>query len=296
MLSCGFHIQTSERAFVLNIQSAGRASGWSTKAPLDDPHAEFGPRWRARRRLVLLLCSLLLPSCLYAVQPPLHFHGHEYVVTAPNARPRGIIVFLHGLSLDPWIEEQEGIQAFATVAADHGYVVVVPFADRTCTDRQRCWPTTPTGERGDVDAFAAAVPELERLVKRVEHQLGARQLPRSIVGFSNGGFFLAGAVERGLLSGWDRVGIVAGGPLGDPTTTTTALPARGPALFLERFADDAFQGPSMIALQQRWQDKGAAVQLHTQEGGHIWSAAHATTFFDRFVPADTDVPEAGFRR
>jgi predicted esterase len=241
-----------------------------------------------RPLLLLLLLALSSTSCLYAVQTPLRFEGRPYVVAAPRGAPRGVLVFLHGLSAEPWIEEQEGIRALCDGGVAAGYVVVVPFAERACSDHQRCWPTRPDGRRRDARAFAEVVPGLERLVRQVERRLGARRrLERNIVGFSNGAFFLAGAVERGLLSRWARVGVVAGGPLAatpQQGSTSTTLPKGTPALFLASFADDGFQGPSMVALEQRWQAQGRDVALVTQPGGHVWSAEHATAFLARFLP------------
>ena len=42
----------------------------------------------------LLLTLLLSTSCLYAVQPPLHFQGRDYVATVPPGPIRGVVVFL----------------------------------------------------------------------------------------------------------------------------------------------------------------------------------------------------------
>lgn len=244
------------------------------------------------KRLVVLL-ALAASSCLYAVQPPLHIAGKDVVVTVPpllpGETPKGILIFLHGLSPEPWIEEQEGIAATEEFGAEHGYVVVVPFGDRVCAGNQRCWPTHPGRSAEDDAKFAAVVPDLDRVCKGVERVVGARGLDRFVVGYSNGGFFLAAAVERGLLSSYTRVGIAAGGPVGDPTTTTT--PTKPSKLLLAAFDDDEFQGPSMLALRDRFADRGVVAQWQQQPGAHIWSAEHAVTFLSAFL--DVPLPVQG---
>ncbi len=236
------------------------------------------------RQLGLLLLVTSLSSCLYATQPPLRLQNQDVVVGVPQLLPgevpKGILVFLHGLSTEPWIEEQEGIAATVEFGVAHGYVVVVPFADRVCAGSQRCWPTKPDRSSDDAARFAAVLPMLDRVVRDVEKRVGARGLDRCVVGYSNGGYFLAGAVERGLLSSWKKVGIAAGGPIGELRTTPLA---KAPLLSLTAFDDDEFQGPAMVALAQRLQGRGVNVALDHQPGAHIWSSEHAVTFLAAFL-------------
>ncbi|MDP2342831.1 MAG: hypothetical protein Q8O67_17880 [Deltaproteobacteria bacterium] len=203
------------------------------------------------------------------------FEGRRYRVDLPPGKPAGVVVFLHGRSTNPWVVEREAMAALSELARRRGLIAVVPLAGRACSDeRLHCW---------SLGEIAAEVSWLDGLVDHVEERAGAGPLERQIIGFSHGGFLLGGALERGLLGRWARVGVLAGGPVGPPRSE----PLQPPPVFLQVGRDDHWQRPTMMRLHRRLLDRAAPGTVHFREvpGGHQLSAERVTGFLRWFWPA-----------
>lgn len=195
-------------------------------------------------------------------------NGRPYQVVWPEGRPAGIIVFLHGMSRDPLVEEEDGISAIAALATNRGLVAVFPLAGAACPDDQRCW---------DTDEIAGELKQIDQVVRAVEDTLGQPLTHREIIGFSSGGFLIGGALQRGLLNGYARAGILAGGPVG----TSGPPSARGepPAVYLEVGKNDDSQHDSTLQLARilarAWPK---SVGLRENGGGHALDPEDVSQF------------------
>lgn len=201
-------------------------------------------------------------------------------VTWPAAKPKGVVVFLHGLSSDPLVEEADGIEMLTTMASRRGFITVVPVAPRRCRQgKAHCWSLDDVAEElASVDAAVDAVA-----------RNGGAGFRRHIVGFSNGGFLLGAALERQLLDDFDQVGIVAGGPVGAQAKT----PLDVPTVYLEVGRADRYQRSATVALRDRLRARTPEGVVHFREvkGGHEFSAERAQSFLRWFwaaSPAKTE--------
>ncbi len=208
--------------------------------------------------------------------PRMQFRGRTYRVAWPDGDARGVLIFMHGLSRQPFVEEGEGMAAIARIANARGMVAVFPRARRLCGAGKRCWSTAdPDGELGYVDA----------LVDHLERQSGARFDERQIVGFSNGGFLVGAGVEQGLLDDYGRVGIIAAGPVGHARHRSLSA---APPIFIEVGTEDRYQRGSTERLYRRF-DAMTPKQLLFREvpGRHVINAARAESFLAWFWKDDT---------
>src|SRR4051812_2636974 len=59
---------------------------------------------------------------------------HDFKVRWPKGTPKGVVVFLHGVSIDPFAldEEGTGIEALGDLANRRGLVAVFPLGYRAC--------------------------------------------------------------------------------------------------------------------------------------------------------------------
>lgn len=233
--------------------------------------------------LVMAVCSLVALESAAASDPT--YRGRSYRLVWPDhaEATTGVFVFLHGLSPRPFREEADAIATMSKLATERGMVAVFPRARKLCSGgKQRCWSLKDVNEE---------LTYLDALVEHVEGQRKTAFGERHIVGFSHGGFLLGGAVEQGLLADYERVGILAGGPLGKPPETK---PERAPPLFLEVGSEDRTQWSSMHELFQRLTSFPSELYFREVSGGHAIDGARATSFLRWFwanSPTTKDIQE-----
>ncbi len=226
----------------------------------------------------MAVCALLALEAMAASDAT--FQGRSYRLAWPKSgEPRGVLVFLHGLSPKPFREEADAISTLSKIANERGIAVVLPRARKLCSSgKQRCW------ELKNADAELAYV---DALVEHVEAQHNAQFTERHIVGFSHGGFLLSAAVEHGLLDEYARVGIVGGGPVGN---APKQKPQRAPPLFLEVGSDDKTQWVSMHELFQRMSSVPSELYFREVAGGHAIDGPRMTSFM-RWFWASAPAPQ-----
>ncbi len=208
-----------------------------------------------------------------ALQDPVH----DYKATWPDGTPQGVVVFLHGVSLHPFEEEGAGMDALAKAATRRGLVAVFPVGRRVCDWEkpkvyERCWL---------LDQVDDEMRDVRRIVRAVEKTAGVHFEKRQLIGFSNGGFLVAGALQRGLLDGFTRVGIIAGGPVGDVVPPPDW---RLPHTYIEVGKDDRWQRGTTKQLMTMLSTTAYDESLHYREvpGGHVFDGQHAASFLAWF--------------
>ena len=162
------------------------------------------------------------------------FENRPFVFTRPTGEVKGVLFYLHGASVKPW-EETEGRVGVRKFAESKGYVVVQPTGDISCSTlgikgagERLCW---------NLRDISGEMVFLGRLVDHLEEVSDGRFETRAILGYSNGGYLLGGALQRGLGGAWDKVGIIAGGALG----AGVALKSPGPEVHIEIGTNDRWQ-------------------------------------------------------
>jgi predicted esterase len=194
-----------------------------------------------------------------------------------DGRGNGVVVFLHGLSPKPFREEADAIAALTKLASERRMTVVLPRARKLCANgKKRCW---------ELREIEAELAYLDALVDHLEETRGRAFRERHIIGYSHGGFLLGGAVERGLVAQYARVGIVAGGPVGDAVADK---PSGGPPLFLEVGADDKTQWASMHELFQRLTSCPSELYFREVAGGHRINGDRISSFLRWFWTTGTE--------
>jgi predicted esterase len=227
---------------------------------------------RREAKVMFALAMMIAAASMESAEPG----GHPYRVYWPDDAPRGMVVFLHGVSLDPMEEEGEGIDALAQLAVQRGLIAIVPLGDRMCdftpTDVERCW---------NLDAIDDEMTSVRRIMHEVQFQAGKPLHDLEIVGFSNGAYLVAGALQRGLLDGFTRVGIIAGGKVGDKRPP---LPReRAPRVFIEVGKDDVWtRGDTRDLWHMFMNSETIAVSYREVAGGHVWNGPRATDFLAWF--------------
>jgi predicted esterase len=199
--------------------------------------------------------------------------GHPYRVYWPERPLTGMLVFLHGVSLDPMEEEGEGVEALADAANKRGLIAVVPIGDRMCdfskNDVERCW---------NLSSIEDELSDIRKIMADVEKLSGHALRERQLIGFSNGGYLVAGALQRGLLAGFTRIGIVAAGTVGD---NKPPLAVRPPRVFIEVGSDDRWSISATRDLVDNLDDV-FSVSYREVPGGHVWDYHRAADFLDWF--------------
>ena len=205
---------------------------------------------------------------------------HDFKVRWPAGTPRGVVVFLHGVSSDPFrpSEEGEGIEALAVAATKRGLVAVFPIGYQVCDfekprEYQRCWL---------IDQIDDEMKDLTKIVRTLEKKAGVPFQKRQLIGFSNGGFLVAGALQRGLLDDFTRVGILSAGPVGD---RVPAPEKPLPKVFIEVGKDDKWQRGSTRQLASMLTSTTVFDEsIHFREvpGGHVFDRERASRFLDWF--------------
>lgn len=222
----------------------------------------------ARLTGLAVVCTCALAAVHYCTADPGRAAASVEVLW-PKGRPRGILVFLHGFSRDPWVEERDGINELSSFAARRGFITLVPLGDGRCQRRSvRCW---------SLDDIEDEVDAIDDVVRGVETR--GRPLERRIVGFSSGGFFLGAALERDLLDDYTRVGIIGGGAVGQRWTSLTDVPPT----FLELGRDDDENRGAMRSLERRLLSRDAD-DVHVREvaGGRALTSERARHFIRWF--------------
>ena len=124
-------------------------------------------------------------------------------------KPDSLIIYLHGVSNNPKKDDQKLHRKLKNIAFKNTFVLYTPFAQGPCSYLspprfdQKCW---------DLLNFTD-LNKIKQGVKRLEDQYGKFKR-KIIIGYSNGGYFLAGALQRGMLNGFERIGILNGGTVG----------------------------------------------------------------------------------
>ena len=176
-----------------------------------------------------------MPESAHEVpQAPAMFENRPFILTEPEAPIMGVLVYLHGARVDP-LEGTSAITEIRKYASVNGYLLVQPQGSIECTSlgimgagSKVCW---------DLRDIAEEVAFLTRLVNQVGQRFGDKLENRVMLGYSNGGFLLGGALQRGLGGSWERVGIIAGGTVGDEF----ASPGSGPSVHIDIGTDDRWQ-------------------------------------------------------
>jgi predicted esterase len=204
------------------------------------------------------------------------FQDRPYRLDWPTGEVSGVLVYLHGVCGDAPLKVERGqmdavareangrgrAALFATGLRGRGYLPA-PQKDAFC------WSHLDIG--ADLDYVG-------KLIHMVEETKKVSFATREIVGFSNGAYLLGGALQRGMLSGYARVGLIAGGGIGDPPPN---LGVTRPEVFVEVGTDDVWNLEPVRRLVKRLEaaDYGTRL-LHVREraGGHAVDATRMTAF------------------
>jgi predicted esterase len=131
---------------------------------------------------------------------------------------RKAIIYLHGMGSDPIKGEQLNINRLKYLAEKNNFEFILPRAQGNCSylkkkrKEQICWDHLNINK------------ELGVILEKVK---GYREI--IILGFSNGGYLLGGALQRGYLNNVSKVGILSGGGIG----TKVSHKRISPKVFIE---------------------------------------------------------------
>ena len=124
-----------------------------------------------------------------------------------------IIIYLHGMGMSPIKAEKFNIIKISNFANRKGYGFVSPEAKSTCGYLKpkrvglKCWDHTNINS--EVKNIFKNIPTSSEVI---------------IIGFSNGGYLLGGALQLGYLKNVSRVGIISGGPVGSISPKNKIIP------------------------------------------------------------------------
>ncbi len=179
----------------------------------------------------------------------------------------GVILYLHGMYQGHGSDHEWAMVRSATA---HGFAVMLPRGHRGLCDWKPdlrghfCWPGG--GAIADETEMKSLVSDWDRTLWQIDELLEGGPHRRYVLAFSNGAFFAAHLVRRGLFraDGW---ALVSGGSPGEEPATSKVRP---PVLLLSA-AEDAEQGPRLKALGQQLAGEKWPVTQCSRSGGHVLS-------------------------
>ena len=216
-------------------------------------------------RAPLLAAVLALPLFAAAVRAEeAVFEERPYRLEWPKGKVAGVLVYLHGVSTEAPLEVERGrMDALARHANERGLAALFPTGKR---DRGYLPPPQANAFCWSHLDIPTDLDYLSRLVESVEKARGATFARREIIGFSNGAYLLGGALQRGLLKGYARAGVVSGGGVG--SQAPTAAPEFD--VFVEVGTGDEWNVEPVRQLVKLLQAGHFGDRLHSREvaGGH----------------------------
>jgi predicted esterase len=209
--------------------------------------------------------------------------GDACFAAAPESK--ALIVYLHGrYTPETEGEEKERQARVARMATASGFSVIA-FRGKQggCVGPELatyfCWPSNEKTQ----DAGPETVTSWSASLASVEKRIG--NVPRYLLGFSNGAYFAALITTRALMP-FDAVAIVSGGPV-EPTK---AFGAKPPILLVT--ADDDGAQDEMLRLESELARERWPKTLASREGPHAltdFDVDMALKFFQR-APIPTRRP------
>jgi predicted esterase len=194
------------------------------------------------------LCLILASSC----------------TSIPSEKEK-IIIYLHGMGKNPLHSEKKNIEAMKSTARKLGYQFVAPEAVGNCYYLNppkpdfKCWDHLKIED------------QLNDILK------GHTDKEVILIGFSNGAYFLGGALERNLLNNISRIGLISGGSI-----WMKNYPKLNPSpkVFIENGLSDKWNKKWVAELHKRLMKNMDTTRLFFRElkRRHQPSAAESTSF------------------
>lgn len=164
----------------------------------------------------------------------------SYLTSCSSLKPTfGTIVYLHGMGTDPLYYEQDNIKEMKKVAESSGYRFQVVEAGGKCFYLLPPKPGFKCWDHLNIEN------QLNLIYKKIEFK-GETIL----IGYSNGGYFLGGALERGLLSKISKIGIISGGSIKSTVTLNSY-----PKVFIENASNDIWNKEYVSSFYKRISSK-----------------------------------------
>ena len=188
---------------------------------------------------------------------------------------KGLIVYVHGRYPPEQAKDERELQArVARMATGRGFAVIAFRGKQGACPAPEvqsyfCWPSNERTQDAGPEVVSSWSPSLAEAEKRTGN------IPRYLLGFSNGAYFATLIATRALLP-FDAVAIVSGGPV-EPTK------ARGskPPILLVTGDDDAAQ-PEMLRLESELKREGWPLTFTSREGSHTLAEFDIGTALDFF--------------
>ncbi|MCK5687873.1 hypothetical protein KAI87_01325 [Myxococcota bacterium] len=182
----------------------------------------------------------------------------------PKQDIAGVVVYLHGANDYPLADDPR-LVSLLDYAQREDLILLRPLGAVSCEKlkpprpKARCW------EHSQIKK------EIEYVTELVQHVTEGKlaNARREIVGYSNGGYLVAGAIQKGLLSGWKRAGIIAGGIIG---MDSAAFADGYPDVFIEIGRDDKWQLEPSRRLHQSLNQAGYQHHYRETDDGHELSS------------------------
>jgi len=194
-----------------------------------------------------------------------------------------LLIYLHGMRKLKKNHHFKGPKGLIEIANKKGFEVLIPKAPG------RCYYLSPP--RLDLNCwdhiYFKDLDFIKEEIKKLEDKKGKFR-KKLIVGFSNGGYFLGGALQRNLLKEFDAVGIISGGSIGKETPKEEAY---FPPTFIEIAKKDKWNRPSgerLISLLNkkrgeeklffRFIDREHSIDQYSLESYFNWIMNHFVKF------------------
>ncbi|MCR9203843.1 MAG: hypothetical protein NXH75_04650 [Halobacteriovoraceae bacterium] len=161
-----------------------------------------------------------------------------------------LIIYLHGMGENPLLHEKNNITVMKKSASQNGYKFLAVEAKGSCyylnppRPKLKCWDNRKISN------------QLSRILK------GHNNKELVLIGFSNGAYFLGGALERNLLKDVSKVGIISGGSVWMkkfPRLIGT------PKIFIENATNDKWNKKWVKEFYNRLSTKVEAENLYYRE-------------------------------
>ena len=276
----------------MSVSRRGNKEGCRDVAPDDEEQQSMRIGKSSYLVSALLFClASISPGCDMIVDDPItpqtrhEFEGRSYLLTATSKAPEGILLYLHGARKDP-LAETAAVRELRTHALSRNYVVVQPRGSIDCNELglnhhepRVCW---------DLRNSRMELGYIDRLIRHVEEQVGEAFKERHVLGYSNGGFLMAAALQEGLVQAWSKVGIIAGGAVGN----VRAPAVQAPPVYIEIGTGDEWQlEPSRLLRSYLGQLNPQPAYRETSDG-HALSSARMRRFLSWWDASSSELPSA----
>ena len=222
----------------------------------------------------LVFFSAVMGCKRFRSAPPLSiFDGLPYRSFHLSADVKGVLVYLHGASTQP-LARDNIIQELENYAKEKNLALVQPSGGIDC---EVLGLTSPTPRRcWNLSAPAEELRYVDALVSHLEKTFALKPMHEQILGYSNGGYLLGSALQTDQALPWSKVGILAGGAVGDKHANS----ANAPDIFIEVGTEDAWQLEPSRALRQALQGLEPLPSYREVTAGHEVSTKRLRDFLD----------------